>query len=268
MHVVTVNDYLAARDAEQLRPVYEALGLSVGLVVHDDPSDKRRAAYARDVTYCTNKELAFDYLRDRMVLGARRSRGRLLVDELVHGGPANAARRLLLRGLHFAIVDEADSVLVDEARTPLILSGQDGAGETAAFYAAALDLADRLVAGVDYRLIPAERTLHLTPRGHDRLAALAAGRDGLWAVRRAREELAAGADGAPHLPARPALPRRDGKVQIIDEYTGRVMPDRSWERGLHQMIETKEGWRSPAGAGRWRASPTSASSAAICICAA
>ena len=238
VHVVTVNDYLAARDAEQLRPVHAALGISVGLMVLDDPPEGHRAAYAADVTYCTNKDLVFDYLRDRMALGARRAKGRLLVDGLMGGRPAP----LLLRGLHVAIVDEADSVLIDEARTPLILSGGDGAAEEPALYGEALDLVVGLDAGLDYRMIPAERSLHLTPRGKLRLEALAAGRGGLWAVRRAREELAEQALSARHWYHRGAhYVIAEGKVQIVDEFTGRIMPDRSWERGLHQMVEAKEG---------------------------
>jgi preprotein translocase subunit SecA len=238
VHVVTVNDYLAARDAEQLRPVLAALGISTGLVVLDHPPEAHRAAYAADVTYCTNKDLVFDYLRDRMALGARRGRARLLVEGLAGGRPAP----LLLRGLHVAIVDEADSVLIDEARTPLILSGGDGAPEAAEFYAAALALTEQLVPGLDYRLIPAERSLHLTSRGRARLAALAEGRGGLWAIRRAREELAEQALQARHwyrLGQQYVV--AEGKVQIVDEFTGRIMPDRSWERGLHQMVEAKEG---------------------------
>ncbi|MCC6717079.1 MAG: hypothetical protein IT555_04280 [Acetobacteraceae bacterium] len=237
VHVVTVNDYLAARDAEQLRPVLAALGISTGLVVLDDPPAEHRAAYAADVTYCTNKDLVFDYLRDRMALGARRARGRRLVDGLMGGQPAP----LLLRGLHVAIVDEADSVLIDEARTPLILSGGDGAAEEPELYAEALALVGGLEAGLDYRMIPAERSLHLTPRGRGRLAALAEGRGGLWAVRRAREELAEQALSAQHWYHRGAqYVVAEGKVQIVDEFTGRIMPDRSWERGLHQMVEAKE----------------------------
>ena len=238
VHVVTVNEYLAARDADQLRPVLAALGISTGLVVLDDPPESHAAAYAADVTYCTNKDLVFDYLRDRMALGARRARPRLLVDGLVGGRPAP----LMLRGLHVAIVDEADSVLVDEARTPLILSGGDGPAETAEFYADALDLAAQLAEGPDYRLIPAERSLHLTPRGRARLADLAQGRGGLWAIRRAREELAEQALQARHWYHRgQQYVVAEGKVQIVDEFTGRIMPDRSWERGLHQMVEAKEG---------------------------
>ena len=238
VHVVTVNEYLAARDADQLRPMLAALGISTGLVVLDDPPEAHTAAYAADVTYCTNKDLVFDYLRDRMALGARRARPRLLVDGLMGGRPAP----LMLGGLHVAIVDEADSVLVDEARTPLILSGGDGPAETAEFYAGALDLAAHLTPGQDYRLLPAERSLHLADHGRARLATLAEGRPGLWAIRRAREELAEQALQARHWYHRgQQYVVADGKVQIVDEFTGHIMPDRSWERGLHQMVEAKEG---------------------------
>ncbi|MEJ0018372.1 MAG: DEAD/DEAH box helicase [Acetobacteraceae bacterium] len=239
VHVVTVNDYLAERDAEQLRPVYNALGLSVGLVVQGQSPEQRRAAYACDVTYCTNKDLVFDYLRDRLALGTRRARSRLLVDEVLSG---RSGDRLLLRGLHVAIVDEADSVLIDEARTPLILSGSDGGEEDAAVYEAALDIARQLRAGEDYELRPQDRDLTLTPRGRLALQRLAGGRGGLWAARRAREELAERALSALHYYRRDEqYIVVDGKVQIVDEFTGRVMPDRAWEHGLHQMVEAKEG---------------------------
>src|SRR5262245_59549762 len=122
VHIVTVNDYLAARDAEWMGPIYRALGLSVGMIVHGMAPEPRRAAYACDVTYCTNKELAFDYLRDRLVLGHQADRLQLQLERL--SGDGSRASRLVLRGLHYAIVDEADSVLVDEARTPLIISGR------------------------------------------------------------------------------------------------------------------------------------------------
>ena len=126
VHIITVNDYLARRDAEEFGPVYNALGLSVGLVQQGQGPQDRQQAYMCDITYCTNKELVFDYLRDRLALGDRRSRSRLLLDEIVKTSPSGGSQRLLLRGLHFAIVDEADSVLIDEARTPLILSGPAG----------------------------------------------------------------------------------------------------------------------------------------------
>jgi len=242
VHIVTVNDYLARRDAEQFRSAYNALGLTVGLVEHGQQFQDRQRAYACDVTYCTNKELVFDYLRDRLALGTRRAHARLLVDELFQDRAAGSSRKLLLRGLNFAIVDEADSVLIDEARTPLILSGiQGGVANDDGLYETALDLAKQLILGEDFHLRAGEKAIELTARGERRAADLAAGLPGLWAIRRAREELIQQALSAQH------LFRKDvqylvtqGKVQIVDEYTGRVMPDRSWEGGLHQLIEAKE----------------------------
>ena len=237
VHVVTVNDYLAQRDAAQLEPVYAALGLTVGTVVADQKPPERRVAYRADVAYCTNKDLVFDYLRDRMALGTRRSQPRLKVDGLLGG----RAEPLLLRGLHVAIVDEADSVLIDEARTPLILSGPDGGEDAAALYAMALDLARRLEAGVDFAIDWERRTLSLNEAGGVRLGRLADGLPGIWAARRAREELVRQALSALTFFTRDTqYVVADGKVQIVDEYTGRIMPDRTWEHGLHQMIEAKE----------------------------
>ena len=243
VHIVTVNDYLARRDAEQLAPVYHALGLTVGLVEHGQQPQERQRAYASDVTYCTNKELVFDYLRDRLALGPRRARARLLIDEIFKSGPAGRHQRLLLRGLHFAIVDEADSVLIDEARTPLILSGmQEGAendGRSLRHRAR-----HRPPSGARRGLSCArEREVDTAdrPRRSARSRRLAAGLPGLWAIRRAREELVQHALAALHLFQRDVqYIVADGKVQIVDEYTGRVMPDRSWERGMHQLIEAKE----------------------------
>jgi preprotein translocase subunit SecA len=243
VHVITVNDYLARRDAQQLAPVYQALGLSVGLVEHGQLSQDRQRAYRSDVTYCTNKELVFDYLRDRLALGPRRAGTRLLLDALFTAGLANPRPPLLLRGLHFAIVDEADSVLIDEARVPLILSGAEEAAENVVgLYETALDIARLLVAGDDFQLLANERSARLSARGKAEIARRTLGLPGLWAIRRAREELVEHALAALH------LYRLDveyivanGKVQIVDEYTGRVMPDRSWESGVHQLIEAKEG---------------------------
>jgi len=242
VHIVTVNDYLARRDAELFRPVCNALGLTVGLVEHGQPPQERQRAYACDVTYCTNKELVFDYLRDRLALGARRGRARLLVDELFKTRLALQSQRLLLRGLHFAIVDEADSVLIDEARTPLILSGMPGEAENdAGLYATALDFARRLVPGEDFQVLANRKAIRLTAQGERRMAELTVGLQGLWAIRRAREELVQQALSALHFFRRDVqYIVADGKVQIVDEYTGRVMPDRTWERGLHQLIEAKE----------------------------
>jgi preprotein translocase subunit SecA len=128
VHVITVNDYLTDRDAQWMGPVYRALGLTVGTVVHGLDPAQRREAYGANVTYCTNKEVAFDYLKDRIVLGRDSDRTRLRVERLYEKRPR--LDRLLLRGLHYGIIDEADSVLVDEARTPLIISGAESSEES------------------------------------------------------------------------------------------------------------------------------------------
>lgn len=239
VHVVTVNDYLAARDAEAMAPLYRALGLRVGVVVHGKSPSERRAAYACDIAYCTNKEIAFDYLRDRIVLGKDSENLRLKLERL-RGDEARTAR-LVMRGLHFAIVDEADSVLIDEARTPLIISGQPEMLDERRWADEALTLADRLVPGEHYRIFYDERRIDISDAGLDRIAELGAELGGLWCSRVRREESARQALTALHLFDRNIhYLVRDGKIQIIDEYTGRVMPDRSWNEGLHQLIEAKE----------------------------
>jgi preprotein translocase subunit SecA len=240
VHIITVNDYLARRDAEQLAPVYNALGLSVGLIQNGQSPQERKSAYASDVTYCTNKELVFDYLRDRLALGSRRAMARLLIDKMFKN--VGGHQPLLLRGLHFAIVDEADSVLIDEARTPLILSGiEESAANASGLYDIALDIARRLAPGDEFHVRTHEKSIRLTTRGEGQIAKLAAGLPGLWAIRRAREELVQHALAALHLyRCDVQYIVADGKVQIVDEYTGRVMPDRSWESGIHQLIEAKE----------------------------
>ncbi|HLE43087.1 MAG TPA: preprotein translocase subunit SecA [Methylomirabilota bacterium] len=240
VHIVTVNDYLARRDAEWMGPVYEALGLSVGVIVHGMDPEARRAAYASDVTYCTNKEVAFDYLKDRIVLGDQPNRIQLQLERLYGGG--RRTRQLLHRGLFFAIVDEADSVLVDEARTPLIISGGGGERREQQVYQTALALAERLERDRDFVLQERERSVELTPAGQARLEELTASLAGVWRGRQRREDLVRGALTAHHLILRDKhYLVKDGTVQIIDEFTGRAMPDRSWEHGLHQLIEAKEG---------------------------
>jgi preprotein translocase subunit SecA len=242
VHVITVNDYLARRDADLLRPAYAALGLTVGVVEHGQDAGTRQAAYACDVTYCTNKEIVFDYLRDRLHLGARRARPRLLVDKLLRE-QERPQQPLLLRGLHFAVVDEADSVLIDEARTPLILSGREESPKhDAALYETALSIARQLALGENFHIRSSERTVQLTAVGEARVLELLGAQSGLWAIRRAREQLIEQALAALHLyRCDTQYIVADDKVQIVDEYTGRTMPDRAWEGGLHQMIEVKEG---------------------------
>ena len=234
VHVVTVNDYLAERDAAQMGPLYACLGLTTGCVRQGQPPPARRAAYACDITYCSNKEVAFDYLRDRLVLGGKPDPIAMRMSAL-GGGDA----RLLLRGLQFAIVDEADSVLVDEARTPLILSGMSDQSAIDALHRDALEMAQALEAS-HYRI--GEEGVEITDAGLERLEALAKQRGGIWNGPRRRERLVRQALTAIHVFQRDKhyLVRED-KVQIIDEYTGRLMPDRSWEQGLHQLIELKEG---------------------------
>ncbi len=239
VHVVTVNQYLAGRDGDTMRPLFEALGLTTGIARHGQSPDERRAAYNADICYCTNSDLGFDYLRDGLALGLQRGRGRLLLEKLF--GRGDRLDRLLLRGLHFAIVDEADSVLIDEARTPLIIAAEKGAGDDEALYRTALGISDGLVPDVDYRLNPGERSVFLTEQGRARLKTLSDALPPVWRTTRGREELAQQALVARHffhLDTHYVI--REGKVQIVDEYSGRVLADRSWERGLQQLIEVKE----------------------------
>ncbi len=236
VHVVTVNDYLAERDSQQMAPVYERLGLTTGCVKQGQRPADRQLAYGCDITYCSNKEIAFDYLRDRLVLGGK---PHPIAMRLAGIGGDDSSGRLLLRGLQFAIVDEADSVLVDEARTPLILSGtSDDSGEEA-LHRKALDIARQLQPG-DYRI--GEEGVEVTAAGLGRLETLAKSLGRVWSGPRRREQLVRQALTALHVFERDKhYLVRDGKVMIIDEYTGRLMPDRAWEQGLHQLIEIKEG---------------------------
>jgi len=235
VHVITANDYLVSRDADTLRPLYRRLGLSVGCVTHDlDPAD-RRDAYARDIAYCSAKELVFDYLRD----GMRRTRGQLhwhLEQLCGTAGPAP-----LLRGLCMAIVDEADSILIDEACVPLILAQAIGNAQEEAFLQRTLALTDRLRAGVDFIFDRATQHIHLTASGREQLERVAEAPGAAWRNRLHREETVRQALAARHLYQRDHhYLVRDDKVHIIDDTTGRTAPGRLWSRGLHQMIEIKE----------------------------
>ncbi len=242
VHIITTNDYLAARDAQRMLPIYRALGLSVGTITERMDPAARRQAYACDVTYCANQQVAFDYLRDRMVLGSTNGRLRLQIEGL-YGGRGRLDK-LLLRGLCFALVDEADSVLIDDARVPLIISRQQNDAQQIEVFSQALAVARRFKPGEDFLIGPRQQTVRLTPRGQSGVAVLGQSLGGVWMRVRQREELVVQALIAAHLFKRDQhYLVRDGKVQIIDENTGRVMPDRAWERGLHQLIEIKEGCR-------------------------
>jgi preprotein translocase subunit SecA len=240
VHIITVNDYLARRDARWMAPVYSMLGLSVDHVTHGKTPDERRRAYRCDITYCTNKEIVFDYLRDRLELGRRPGQIRMRLERLYKQGAR--LDRLRLRGLCFGIVDEADSVLIDEARTPLIISGRGDNSYEARLYEQALTLSETLESGEDYEIDFSKREIVLTDEGKVRLEAEADALGGFWKGRMRREDLVRKALTARYLYSRDKqYVVADGKVQIVDEYTGRVMPGRSWEGGLHQLIEAKEG---------------------------
>ncbi|MBI1943358.1 MAG: preprotein translocase subunit SecA [Betaproteobacteria bacterium] len=240
VHIVTVNDFLVMRDAAWMNPIYKFFGLSVGTITEGMTPEARRSAYACDITYGTNKQVVFDYLKDRLMLG-RDARPMHLQMEGLHAEHGRA-RRLLLRGLCFVIVDEADSVLIDEARTPLIISNVGDSSQEERVYTEAVAIARQLTTGVDFSIRPREHDVELSERGRHRATELAEPYGGVWMGPRRREELMRRALSALYLFQRDKQYLvRGGKVQIVDEYTGRVMPDRSWERGLHQMIEAKEG---------------------------
>ncbi len=238
-HIITVNDYLAQRDAEWMGPIYRFCGLRVAAVTAESDRAQRRDGYAADVTYCTNKEVAADFLRDRLSLGSVRDLSGALLDRITEGQPRDD---LLLRGREFAIVDEADSVLVDEAVTPLIISGSSGNAQQTDAFERAAEIADELSGRQDYRVDGRFREVRLTSEGKERVDELAQPDGGLWRGSRRREELVTQA-----LSARELFDRgthyvvQDGKVVIVDEFTGRLMPDRTWRDGLHQAVEAKEG---------------------------
>ncbi|SER78898.1 protein translocase subunit secA [Azotobacter beijerinckii] len=236
VHVVTINDYLAERDAEDNAPLYAFFGLSLGIVKQDMPIEERRARYARDVVYVSNKELAFDYLKDRIALGGiSASQLKLRRLQRTHSAPVS-----ILRGLHVAIVDEADSVLVDEARTPLIISETlpDELGRLV--YHQAITVAGQLEPDFHF-LQNHDRDIWLTPAGEAEVVKEVGSFEGVWKSPLWQKELVGKALSALHLFHRDQhYIIADDKVQIVDEFTGRVMPDRTWERGLHQMIEAKE----------------------------
>ncbi len=219
VHIVTVNDYLARRDSEWMGGIFRFLGLKVGLIVHDLPLEARQQAYAADVTYGTNNEFGFDYLRDNMVLDA---------SEMVQ------------RELNYAIVDEVDSILIDEARTPLIISGQ--AEKPTELYYKIARVIPRLQRDVDYQVDEKLHTVALTEAGTHKV-------EKLLGIDNLSDE--SNLEIAHHVYAglrAHALMKRDrdyvvkdGKVIIVDEFTGRLMFGRRFSEGLHQAIEAKEG---------------------------
>jgi len=236
VHVVTVNDYLAERDAEENMALYEFFGFTVGVVKQDMPVEERRAQYARNVVYVSNKELTFDYLKDVIAWSGTLS-AQMKLRQLQRLRPQAGP---LLRGLHVAIVDEADSVLIDEARTPLIISETLPDDLDEAVYHQAISIAQGLAASTDY-VIGKDRDLWLTSVGILKISGICAELGSVWRSALWQKELIQKALSALHTFHRDQhYIIADNKVQIVDEFTGRVMPDRTWERGLHQMIEAKE----------------------------
>ncbi|MGC8201209.1 preprotein translocase subunit SecA [Aliiroseovarius sp. PTFE2010] len=225
VHVVTVNDYLAKRDAEWMSKVYTALGLTTAVVYPRQPEDEKRAAYACDVTYATNNELAFDYLRDNM---------------------APELDRLFQRGHHFAIVDEVDSILIDEARTPLIISGP--AQDRSELYTT-IDAIIPQLNEQDYEIDEKTRQVTFTEEGNDHLEELLRANDLLPEDRSLYDpesttivhHVNQGLRAHKLFINNQHYIVRDGEVALIDEFTGRMMHGRRLSEGLHQAIEAKEG---------------------------
>ncbi|MEM6505764.1 MAG: hypothetical protein AAF711_09880 [Planctomycetota bacterium] len=247
-HVLTVNDYLAERDAELMKPLYEYCGLRVASIVEAMEPPARQEAYAADITYCTNKSVAADYLRDRLALGRITGLTDALLAKRVQASDGQHFRSrgrpdaLIMRSLDTAIVDEADSILIDEAVTPLIISMESQDAERLASFAVAADLATKLSEGDHFTINRTHREIDFTRKGRQTLAKQCEGMEGYWQGARLREELVNQALSARHLFL---LDQHyvidDGKVIIVDESTGRLMPDRSWRAGLHQAVEAKEG---------------------------
>jgi preprotein translocase subunit SecA len=247
VHIITVNDYLVERDAEEMGPTYRLMGLNVGHVVHETDHGERPDHYRRPVVYCTQKELVADFLRDQIAMGALRNAPQTSVMAL----RGNVLNRLLVPGLFRVIVDEADSVLIDEAVTPLIISNSPDDEPNSEKYHKADELAQQLQEHRDYKIDWTVRSIELTPRGQRRLEILA-GDDPFWSGKRRREELVTQAitgrycfmRDEQYLVIQEESKKKPGvmedKVVIIDEFTGRVMADRSWRHGLHQAIEVKE----------------------------
>ncbi len=259
-HLATVNDYLAKRDAEWMEPIFNALGLRVGIVESQMDFDARRQAYATDVTYGTAKEFGFDFLKDRLMQRELKE-GRVNLGATLMGEARSGESKLLQRPYWFALVDEADNVLIDEARTPLIISSPDGEmGEReqrkAALFQFACELASDMVADLHYEYDPQKRSAEL----------LGVGRSAVRASKRPRfvdsvsmlelydsVELALRAKIAfirdRHYVVRDKQDEPGQEIVIIDEFTGRIAEGRSWRDGLHQAVEAKEGLEIKTGRG-------------------
>lgn len=237
VHVITANEYLALRDLDLNRALFTRLGLTAGGIDPDMEPPDRRQEYACDIVYAASKEVAFDHLRDRIEYGDASAL------TLKLGLASGTSQPPIQRGLWSAIIDEADSVMIDEARTPLVISAPGGDDKLARMAQQAVDIASDLAIGADVAIDPkGKRPVELTEVGKQRVRDAADLLGGVWAGTRRAEELAERALYALHVLERDEqYILRDDKVEIVDENTGRIMADRSWSDGLHQMVEIKEG---------------------------
>ena len=239
-HVLTVNDYLAKRDAEWMGKIYRFCGLSVAYIEQQTKPAQRKAAYMADITYCTNKEAAADFLRDRLALGKITGLSIALLDK-ISGKNSRITDRLIQRRLNCAVVDEADSVLIDESVTPLIISGNAPNPQQVDSFQKAAEIASQLVCDKDYKIDHRYRDVELTVKGKERIEDLTEGLGGFWSGARRSLELVNQALIAKELYQRDQhYVIHDDKVVIVDEFTGRLMPDRTWRDGMHQAVEAKE----------------------------
>jgi preprotein translocase subunit SecA len=240
-HIITANDYLAGRDSVEMRPLYSFCGVSVGWVSSEMETGERRINYEKGVVYTTSKEILADFLRDRLKLGLCHQPSRRLIRQMLQPR-IREGEGLVMRGLDTAIVDEADSVLIDEAVTPLIISHPQENAHLLEACSIAQEIAETLTAPLDYSTEVKYREIVLTTSGRERIEDLAASLPGLWRGTARREELIIQALAARELYCRDKqYVVQNGKVVIVDEFTGRLMPNRTWKHGLHQAVEAMEG---------------------------
>lgn len=242
-HLATVNDYLAKRDAEWMSPIYEILGLSVGVIQTQMSQGERRRAYAADVTYGTAKEFGFDFLRDRLLLRRIRDGQTDLIGAMLEGAQAQLDEKPVQREPFFALVDEADSILIDEARTPLIISALPSEEErlAAECYKWAAQVADQFLEDVDYEYDHEKKTVELTRDGRRKARALPKP-DVMAAVGMFHiyEYVERAIKVARDFNRDREYVVKDGEIVIVDEFTGRLAEGRKWRDGIHQAVEAKE----------------------------
>lgn len=240
VHVITTNDYLASRDCEEMQPLFEKLELKARPIVNEDSIDARQSAYAGDIIYTSNNELVFDYLKDSLVLEDRRSA--LDIHREVIDGRDNFTDKLMHQGLAFAIVDEADSVFIDESRTPLVISGGDiDMDDEEDFLRTIMEVAKSLIEKQHYQIDWQNRRIVILPEGLELAEEISVDMSTAWVNLIRRQQMLSQALSALHLFERDKhYIVVDEKIVIVDEYTGRPSGDRSWEGGLHQLIEIKE----------------------------